>query len=524
MDQEPFGPIFFRARLEQQQQQQTAPMSASMYQIEHAKTGRAHCKACNNEILKDALRLGTRFGQGGHDGIAYRHFPECLTQRVAQNIEAAGSDCLLIDDDVDAAEVHAILKQTRGNATKVTPTAHAARSKSSKKHQLPPVPPPPPPLLPPPPPPPPTQPARASLGKRAKTPKAAARSKSPAAAPASTTSAVPPPPPPRRVPLLSNLLDIFYGSIPAPFFVLSDGELSPDAMMRVVPGWALAMVATGIGLGVAAAASVLSTTFAVSAFIPIAVHWTLFLLHGLPYESEKLFDLAGQLGFTAMSAYSFWATQSLGSQRRELVAGMCLVWSLRLGYYLFARFLERGEDWRFVKARKHAGYHFFAWTMQGVWCVLQGLSVLVMNELGARDVPLGPWDAVGFGVWVAALAVESIADLQKLAFVRRHVDRVSRPFINEGLWAYSRHPNFAGETGCWVGVFIVCAQALPPLPDWRAGLAACAPLWSAVFLQQTTVPWLEVLADRKYARDRKYVEYKRSTSVYLILPKRPAWI
>lgn len=45
-------------------------------------------------------------------------------------------------------------------------------------------------------------------------------------------------------------------------------------------------------------------------------------------------------------------------------------------------------------------------------------------------------------------------------------------------------------------------------------------LFSPIFLMQTSVPWLEFLADKKYGHLEKYQQYKRSTSSYLIMPKR----
>jgi steroid 5-alpha reductase family enzyme len=256
-----------------------------------------------------------------------------------------------------------------------------------------------------------------------------------------------------RVPVLSLVVDAAYGALPAPFFVLPSGELAPDAMMRLVPGPALVLAAVGVACGLAVAGSFVSPVFAMAALVPVAVHWFLFAVHGYPYQSEKLFDLAGQLGFTAMSAFSAYRTPGyLEDPRKQLAACLCLLWSVRLGYYLFARFLERGEDFRFVRARKHPGYHFFAWTMQGVWCFLQGLSLLLLNEhQPPAPSPLGVLDLVGVAVWFASLSCESVSDIQKLGFVRRFPVRSKRPFIRQGLWAYSRHPNFAGEVCRWRG-------------------------------------------------------------------------
>ena len=74
----------------------------------------------------------------------------------------------------------------------------------------------------------------------------------------------------------------------------------------------------------------------------------------------------------------------------------------------------------------------------------------------------------------------------------------------------------------WIGVFALCMSGLPL--GWHKAVAVGAPIWSAMFLQQTTVPWLEVLADKRYGTNPSYSEYKRSTSAYFLMPKRPKWV
>lgn len=172
----------------------------------------------------------------------------------------------------------------------------------------------------------------------------------------------------KRIPVISLFVDLLYGTVPAPFFVIG-GQVAPAIMMRKIPGTLLVCVSCLLFYGTVRLGQELGgIRFAFAALIPLFVHWLLFFAHALPYQSEKLFDLAGQIGFCLMNLYSFLTAKEDGLQPRQVVVTILVfVWSLRLGYFLFTRFLERKKDFRFVEGRSKNGYHFFAWISQGVW-------------------------------------------------------------------------------------------------------------------------------------------------------------
>jgi steroid 5-alpha reductase family enzyme len=71
---------------------------------------------------------------------------------------------------------------------------------------------------------------------------------------------------------------------------------------------------------------------------------------------------------------------------------------------------------------------------------------------------LGIAGIIGLALWVAGFAIEVTADRQKREF-RRNPDNSNR-FIQHGLWAWSRHPNYFGEILLWVGIAVIAAPAL----------------------------------------------------------------
>jgi len=335
--------------------------------------------------------------------------------------------------------------------------------------------------------------------------------------------------PQARFPLgpLSLVADLLYGSIPTPTFQLPDKRLQPDFLMDTFPSWLFFLVSFGMVAGLEYAVYSPANILWIACAIPVLVHWILFFGHGLPARSEKYFDLAGQLGMSSMLLYSL-VTRNRASARSDLIYVLAFLWSFRLGYFLFTRFLERGEDWRFVRARHYPGFHFFTWTSQGLWCFFQGQSILALNNIVDRSYKspaLGTaFDYLGLGCWALGLGIETLADMQKLDFVRRYPERRTRPWIEEGLWAYSRHPNFFGETLTWVGIALFCLSGLDRTDTQQLAMCAFAPLFSAGFLMQTTVPWLDILADEKYGHNPEYSKYCRRVARYMLLPRRPEWL
>jgi steroid 5-alpha reductase family enzyme len=210
-----------------------------------------------------------------------------------------------------------------------------------------------------------------------------------------------------------------YGCIPAPFFVIN-GTVSPLVLMENVPAPLFFGAAILGALGVFYAASLVDM-LALSV-LPCVVHWLIFFVHALPNRSEQYFDLAGQLAFSSAAIWSLLYSQ--WQWRQIFVTMLCLCWSVRLGGFLYLRMLERKSDFRFVEARQYPGYLFFAWTCQGLWAFFVGLPLFVINaeqpnETVQVSALLRSVEVVSFIVWAVGLAIESVADHQKLCFVRQ---------------------------------------------------------------------------------------------------------
>lgn len=69
------------------------------------------------------------------------------------------------------------------------------------------------------------------------------------------------------------------------------------------------------------------------------------------------------------------------------------------------------------------------------------------------DAPLAALDYVAAVLFLALLAVETVADPQMWTFQqgkkrrRENAEDVAQPFMTTGLFRYTRHPNYAAELG-----------------------------------------------------------------------------
>jgi steroid 5-alpha reductase family enzyme len=200
--------------------------------------------------------------------------------------------------------------------------------------------------------------------------------------------------------------------------------------------------------------------------------------------------------------------------RAGLVAAMVLVWSLRLSIFLFRRIVRAGHDSRFDELKQRPLRFFMAWTLQGLWVLLTAAAALAVITGGVRE-PLGAVGIAGLVLWSLGMLIEVGADRQKSAF-KADPDNAGK-FIDTGLWAWSRHPNYFGEIVLWTGVAIM---AVPVLHGWQWATLV-SPVFVAVLLIRISgIPLLEEKADQRWGGRDDYERYKRRTPV--LLPRPPA--
>lgn len=228
-------------------------------------------------------------------------------------------------------------------------------------------------------------------------------------------------------------------------------------------------------------------------------------------QTDKLTDISYAITFVALSIFAI--TQSSKEGLNYLALLMVLLWAIRLGGFLLYRVSKAGRDSRFDEMRKNFPKFFLFWLLQGVTVWVLMLPVLALSGSTTR---ITIFTVVGFFVWLLGLAIETVADYQKLKFSQNPKNH--GVWIDTGLWHYSRHPNYFGEILVWIGLYLLVVSSLTTL---NSLISLASPLYTTGLLVFVSgIPILEKSADKKWGHNKSYLKYKQSTSLILILPKR----
>ena len=252
--------------------------------------------------------------------------------------------------------------------------------------------------------------------------------------------------------------------------------------------------------------------FALCSALAFAINWLAFVPAALT-QTERYYDLVGGISYIAVTVVAVLLSSEL-DLRATLVAAMVMTWSLRLATFLFLRISSAGKDSRFDAIKNRPLRFFMTWTLQGLWVLLTASAALVVITGGVRE-PLGAIGIAGIVVWSIGMIIEIIADRQKAKF-KNDPDNEGK-FIDVGLWAWSRHPNYFGEIALWSGMAIV---ALPVLQGWQWATLISPVFVTFLLTRVSGIPLLEDRADARWAGQDDYEEYKRRTPV--LIPKPPA--
>jgi steroid 5-alpha reductase family enzyme len=189
---------------------------------------------------------------------------------------------------------------------------------------------------------------------------------------------------------------------------------------------------------------------------------------------------------------------------RVLLAVLGGLWGLRLGLYLWHRVRGEPEDGRYANLRKRWGNDQRKWfAMFQFQALLIALFSLPFLAVAANPVAAwNGWFVAGIAAWLASVGGEAIADRQLAKFRSNPANKGKT--CRDGLWRYSRHPNYFFE---WLHWFAYVLLAIGSPMAW---LAWAGPLVMYVFLRWISgIPYTEAQALRTRGED--YARYQRST-------------
>lgn len=206
-----------------------------------------------------------------------------------------------------------------------------------------------------------------------------------------------------------------------------------------------------------------------------------------------------------------------GDARLNLMTALTFAWGGRLTFNFWRKggYAKGGEDYRWEALRRRIPRPLFQVFNLVFTAGYQNLLLLLITlpawqALRHRGSPLSVLDFAATAAFLAFLVGETAADEQQWRFhgaKKRASERgepMERPFLDAGLFAYCRHPNFFCEQGQWWSLYLFSVAAgAPPLNVTAVGAA----LLTLLFHGSTN--FTESLSLAKYPG---YADYQRRTS------------
>lgn len=194
------------------------------------------------------------------------------------------------------------------------------------------------------------------------------------------------------------------------------------------------------------------------------------------------------------------------TQRNAVISALLVLWALRLAGYLWytrirqghvdKRYTELSNQW---KINQSLGF-FLNFQLQGLLIfVISSVFYLISDSNRAS---LNWLDYMAIVMVLIGISGETVADLQLSRFKKQKKGAA----CNQGLWHYSRHPNYFFDWLTWLGF------AMFALQSDKGYLAIVSPLVLYVLFTRVTGPITE--RSSLQSKGQQYLEYQRKTSMF----------
>lgn len=227
-------------------------------------------------------------------------------------------------------------------------------------------------------------------------------------------------------------------------------------------------------------------------------------------QRNDVADIAWGLGFVLVAWLSMYIAGF--SVKALLVNSLVTIWGIRLALHIYKRNKDKPEDSRYLEWRNtwkmfYLRSFFQVFMLQGLLLYLISLPVIFVNYSVTSSFSI--LNIIGIFVWAVGFYFESVGDKQLKEFVSKPENKGH--IMDQGLWKYSRHPNYFGEVTQWWGILFIALSTVGSV------FIIVGPLTITILILFVSgIPLLE----KKYAGRPDFEEYKKRTSVFLPLPTK----
>lgn len=235
-------------------------------------------------------------------------------------------------------------------------------------------------------------------------------------------------------------------------------------------------------------------------------------------KDNSIIDIAYGLTFIIVAyelAFKKAETSAL-APASFIILFLITIWGLRLAYRIFMKNRGKSEDFRYQTWRKdwlrHGKRYYYAraylqiFILQGavISIVLLPFTLTLTTSSQSNSLLL-----VGLGLWIFGFFFEVIGDKQLDTFIKKK--NKTDTIMKTGLWKYTRHPNYFGESTMWFGLAFIAYSSGVSLFVFLSPL-----LITYLLLKVSGIPLLE----KRWAGIPEWEVYKAKTSAFIPLPPK----
>jgi steroid 5-alpha reductase family enzyme len=237
-------------------------------------------------------------------------------------------------------------------------------------------------------------------------------------------------------------------------------------------------------------------------------------LVSLALKNSSIIDIFWGMGFVLVTWLYFFLTPNGVVARKWLIGALVTIWGMRLSLYILWRNWSKPEDFRYQAWRREAGADWWWRSFFRVF-LLQGLLLWVISipllaaQYASQPSSLQVLDYLGMLVWLVGFFFETVGDLQLARFKSNFANK--RKVLDVGLWRYTRHPNYFGDSVQWWGFFLIAVSA----GGWWVFFS---PLIMTLLLLK--VSGVTLLEKSLKGTKPQYKEYVEKTSAFFPLPPK----
>jgi steroid 5-alpha reductase family enzyme len=251
--------------------------------------------------------------------------------------------------------------------------------------------------------------------------------------------------------------------------------------------------------------------------IALFIFFNLFFIIAQVKKNNGLADMAWGLGFVvvALTSLIYQGTYTIPSL---IITSLVMIWGFRLFFYIGLRNWNKPEDFRYVDMRNRwktkvmLKAYLYVFMLQMSFLYIISLPIQFAN-IYTSELTLWPIIVITFGVilWWIGFYFEALGDAQLKTFKKDPANKGK--VMQSGLWKYTRHPNYFGESVMWWSIGIISVYSLNPITL----IGFIGPLFiTYLLLFVSGVPLLE----RKYKNNPLFQDYAKRTSVFFPCPPK----